>query len=160
MLNSQAMNVETRTGRRPLPTGIQTFSRLRSRGCYHVDKTPLIRQMIEEGDFYFLSRPRRFGKSLLYMGFRTTRVDVKAEEASSHGRSDMVLLHENQVFVLEFKMVKDKTETEQGLDSAITQIRGRGYAEKYRDRGEPVHLIGMVFGRKERNLLEIRVEEL
>ncbi len=98
--------------------------------------------------------------SLLYMGFRTTRVEVKAEEASSHGRSDMVLLHEGQVFVLEFKMVKDKTEAEQGLDSAIKQIREKGYAEKYRGRGELVHLIGMVFGRKKRNLLEIRVEAL
>ncbi len=96
--------------------------------------------------------------SLLYMGFKTTRVEVKAEEASSHGRSDMVLLHEGQVFVLEFKMVKDKTETEQGLDSAIKQIRGKGYAEKYRGRGEPVHLIGMVFG--DRTLLEMRVEAL
>ncbi|MCY4226258.1 MAG: AAA family ATPase, partial [Gammaproteobacteria bacterium] len=59
------MNADIQTFSRPLPTGIQTFSRLRGKGCYYVDKTPLIRQMIEEGDFYFLSRPRRFGKSLL-----------------------------------------------------------------------------------------------
>ena len=59
------MNVEIQKERRPLPAGIQTFRRLREKGCYYVDKTPLIRQMIEEGDFYFLSRPRRFGKSLL-----------------------------------------------------------------------------------------------
>ncbi|MCY4219473.1 MAG: AAA family ATPase, partial [Gammaproteobacteria bacterium] len=59
------INAEFQTNRRPLPIGIQTFRRLREKGCYYVDKTPLIRQMIEEGDFYFLSRPRRFGKSLL-----------------------------------------------------------------------------------------------
>ena len=98
--------------------------------------------------------------SLLYMCFRTTQVDLKVEESSSHGRSDMVLLHENQVFVLEFKMVKDGTETEEGLDSAITQIREKRYAEKYLDRGEPIHLIGMVFGKKERDLLAIRAEQL
>ena len=36
-------------------------------GCYYdyVDKTPLIREMIRQGRYYFLSRPRRFGKSLL-----------------------------------------------------------------------------------------------
>ena len=48
-----------------LPIGIQTFSKLREDGCYYVDKTPLILRLIEQGTHYFLSRPRRFGKSLL-----------------------------------------------------------------------------------------------
>ncbi|MYB34190.1 MAG: AAA family ATPase, partial [Gammaproteobacteria bacterium] len=59
------MNVKTQTGRRPLPIGYQSLANLRNEGCYYVDKTPLIRQMIGQGRFYFLSRPRRFGKSLL-----------------------------------------------------------------------------------------------
>lgn len=92
------------------------------------------------------------------MGFRATEADLGVEEISSHGHSDMVLPHEGQAFVLEFKMAEDPTGTKEGLDSAIAQIREHGYAEKYRDHGEPIHLIGMVFGRKERNLLEIRAE--
>ena len=48
-----------------LPIGMQTFSELRERNCYYVDKTPYIARMVEEGKHYFLSRPRRFGKSLL-----------------------------------------------------------------------------------------------
>ena len=48
-----------------LPIGIQTFRELRERGCYYVDKTAHIRKLIDEGKHYFLSRPRRFGKSLL-----------------------------------------------------------------------------------------------
>ena len=59
------MSEQSPAARRPLPIGIQTFRRIRETGCYYVDKTPLIRQMIDEGFFYFLSRPRRFGKSLL-----------------------------------------------------------------------------------------------
>ena len=51
--------------RRPLPIGIQSFRRIRERDCYYVDKTALIGQLIDQGDHYFLSRPRRFGKSLL-----------------------------------------------------------------------------------------------
>ncbi len=51
--------------RRRLPIGIQDFRRLRETGSYYVDKTPLIRDLVEQGDHYFLSRPRRFGKSLL-----------------------------------------------------------------------------------------------
>lgn len=48
-----------------LPKGIQSFSKLIEKDCVYVDKTKLIYQMITEGDYYFLSHPRRFGKSLL-----------------------------------------------------------------------------------------------
>ena len=51
---------------RRLPLGIQTFREIRADdGYYYVDKTAYIRQLIGEGKHYFLSRPRRFGKSLL-----------------------------------------------------------------------------------------------
>ena len=50
--------------RRRLPIGIQTFRRIRERDCYYVDKTTYIRRLVDEGTHYFLSRPRRFGKSL------------------------------------------------------------------------------------------------
>ena len=48
-----------------LPIGIQTFREIREEGCYYVDKTPYLRRLADEGKHYFLSRPRRFGKSLL-----------------------------------------------------------------------------------------------
>ena len=48
-----------------LPIGLQTFRKVREGGCYYVDKTPWIRRLVDEGEQYFLSRPRRFGKSLL-----------------------------------------------------------------------------------------------
>jgi hypothetical protein len=51
--------------RRKLPIGIQTFREIREDDYYYVDKTGFARQLIDEGKYYFLSRPRRFGKSLL-----------------------------------------------------------------------------------------------
>ena len=51
--------------RKLLPIGIQTFSRLREDDAYYVDKTRLLLSLIRGGSRYFLSRPRRFGKSLL-----------------------------------------------------------------------------------------------
>ncbi len=51
--------------RKKLPIGIQTFAKIREENCYYVDKTPLIQRLITGGTHYFLSRPRRFGKSLL-----------------------------------------------------------------------------------------------
>ena len=48
-----------------LPVGIQTFEDIRDRHAVYVDKTGLVYRMVTTGKFYFLSRPRRFGKSLL-----------------------------------------------------------------------------------------------
>jgi hypothetical protein len=50
--------------RQQLPIGIQTLREIRERGCYYVDKTAFALRLIEQGKYYFLSRPRRFGKSL------------------------------------------------------------------------------------------------
>lgn len=47
------------------PIGIQNFEDLRKKDYIYVDKTALIYQLISTGKYYFLSRPRRFGKSLL-----------------------------------------------------------------------------------------------
>ena len=47
------------------PIGIQNFESLRKDGYFYVDKTRLIYQLVKPGRYYFLSRPRRFGKSLL-----------------------------------------------------------------------------------------------
>jgi len=51
--------------KRRLPIGVQTFGEIRTENCYYVDKTAHIAHMAETGKCFFLSRPRRFGKSLL-----------------------------------------------------------------------------------------------
>ncbi len=51
--------------KRKLPLGIQTFREIREGGYYYVDKTGYVRRLVDGGKHYFLSRPRRFGKSLL-----------------------------------------------------------------------------------------------
>ena len=47
------------------PIGIQNFEKIRQDGYFYIDKTALVYQMVKTGSYYFLSRPRRFGKSLL-----------------------------------------------------------------------------------------------
>ena len=49
---------------RKLPVGIQSFEVIRTENYYYVDKTPFVKKLVDEGKYYFLSRPRRFGKSL------------------------------------------------------------------------------------------------
>lgn len=64
---------------RKLPIGIQTFEEIRKDNYLYVDKTAMIYQIVNIGKPYFLSRPRRFGKSLLLSTF----------EAYFQGRKDL-----------------------------------------------------------------------
>jgi len=53
------------TRRRRYPVGIQTFSEIIEKGYVYVDKTDLVWQLADYAKYIFLTRPRRFGKSLL-----------------------------------------------------------------------------------------------
>lgn len=64
---------------RKLPIGIQTFEDIRQGNYLYVDKTSILWQIINTGKPYFLSRPRRFGKSLL----------ISTLEAYFQGRKDL-----------------------------------------------------------------------
>ena len=61
------------------PIGIQNFEKLRQGGFSYVDKTDLIHQIAKNGGYYFLGRPRRFGKSLL----------ISTMEAYFQGKKDL-----------------------------------------------------------------------
>lgn len=52
-------------GNRIYPIGIQNFEKIRKEGYVYVDKTALMYKLVKSGSYFFLSRPRRFGKSLL-----------------------------------------------------------------------------------------------
>ena len=66
---------------RQLPIGIQTFEKLREENYLYVDKTAMVYKIASNSTPYFLSRPRRFGKSLLISTF----------EAYFQGRKDNFL---------------------------------------------------------------------
>ena len=58
--------------RKLYPIGIQTFERIRKEDMFYVDKTAYVYRMTHtDGTFFFLSRPRRFGKSLLVSTFQS-----------------------------------------------------------------------------------------
>ena len=56
-------------GNRIYPIGIQNFEKIRKERYVYVDKTALMYKLVKSGSYYFLSRPRRFGKSLLISTF-------------------------------------------------------------------------------------------
>ena len=98
--------------------------------------------------------------SVLYVHFNAVGAEVRAEETTSRGQSDLVLTHGGQVFVMEAKVIDSDSEAkiEATLSRAMTQMRERGYATKYEGGAEPVHLLALVFGSEVRNLLAYRAE--
>lgn len=60
---------ETGMSNKIYPIGIQNFEKIRKDGYFYIDKTALVYQLAKTGSYYFLSRPRRFGKSLLISTF-------------------------------------------------------------------------------------------
>ena len=220
---------------------MQTFRTVREEDCYYVDKTPYIARLLDEGRYYFLSRPRRFGKSLFlntlkelfegneelftvlhihdpildalespetaranrdylrglygvikasdahvrftfvtgvskfskvslfptrttsptsrytsvaYSYFAALGYEIVVEESSSHGRLDLAVRTGGHVYLFEFKVVEMAPP-----GSALAQLRERGYAEKYRGGGEPIHLIGVEFSRETRNVTAFEVAD-
>jgi Predicted AAA-ATPase len=61
------------------PIGIQEFKKLREGDFFYVDKTPYLHSLVNSAGYYFLSRPRRFGKSLF----------VNTIEALFQGKKDL-----------------------------------------------------------------------
>ncbi len=53
-----------------LPIGVSSFKNIIADNACYVDKTPFVKQLFDMGRYYFLSRPRRFGKSLLIDTFK------------------------------------------------------------------------------------------
>ena len=95
--------------------------------------------------------------SILYACFCLLGLDVRAEESTHKGRSDMVLRRGNQVFVLELK-VADGSEIEARAEQALVQMRDKDYAGKYKTGDQKIHLLAVVFDRQERNLALVRAQ--
>ncbi|MEX8519237.1 MAG: ATP-binding protein [Leptothrix sp. (in: b-proteobacteria)] len=93
--------------------------------------------------------------SVFYSHFAALGLDIRVEDSTNHGRIDMTVLFQQQVFVFEFKVVEHAAKGE-----ALQQIKAQGYADKYSDRGEPVHLIGVEFSKVARNIVGFAVETI
>jgi hypothetical protein len=96
-----------------------------------------------------LARYEGFYSSVVYAYFAALGLEVKAEDASSHGRMDLSVRIGDFVYVFEFKV----TELEPGGAGALSQIRDRGYHEKYMEPGKTCFLVGVEFSSRDRNIV-------
>ena len=76
-----------------------------------------------------------------------------AEESGSRGRADLVLRAGARVYLFEFKLTERA-----GAGAALAQLKERGYADKYRHLGVPVHLVGVEFSKETRNVRRFETE--
>ncbi len=93
--------------------------------------------------------------SVFYAYFASLGLDLTPEDGSSAGRLDMALRFNGQVYLFEFKVVELAP-----AGRALQQIKDRGYADKYRAEGLPIHLIGVEFSREQRTVVGFEVEQL
>lgn len=99
------------------PIGIQTFEKLRKDDFVYVDKTALIHKMVREGNYYFLSRPRRFGKSLL---ISTLKAYFEGKRELFHGLAMEELEQEWRVHpVLHLDLNSEKYDLAESLDNIL-----------------------------------------
>ncbi len=85
-----------------------------------------------------------FYAGMVFACFIAIGVDVKGEESTSRGRSDLVVVHAGQVFAMEFKVAKqpeDKAKVEEEALKSVAQIREKQYVGKYRHRWKDIHLL-------------------
>jgi hypothetical protein len=93
--------------------------------------------------------------SVFYAYFASLGLDLTLEDSSNQGRLDMALKFQGHIYLFEFKVVELTPE-----GRALQQIKDRGYADKYRALGQPIHLIGVEFSKESRAVVGFEVETL
>ena len=102
-----------------------------------------------------IDRYEGYYASVFYAYFASLGLDLTPEESSNAGRLDMALRFNGQVYLFEFKVVELAP-----AGRALQQLKDKGYAERYRGNGQPIHLIGVEFSRERRSVVGFEVETL
>ena len=135
-----------------LPIGTSNFAEIRREGWYYVDKTGLIRDLLNtrKAKVTLITRPRRFGKTLGMNMLASFHYSVESNREHGEGRSDIVVYDEenSRVVIFEAKVAKSLDELPKACDAALHQIEARQYAEDFRDEYDEILCYGIAFYKK------------
>ena len=135
-----------------LPIGTSNFAEIRREGWYYVDKTGLIRDLLNtrKAKVTLITRPRRFGKILGMNMLASFHYSVESNREHGEGRSDIVVYDEenSRVVIFEAKVAKSPEELPKACDAALRQIEARQYAEDLRDEYDEILCYGIAFYKK------------
>lgn len=131
------------------PIGIQNFGEVRRDGYAYVDKTALMYKMVSEGKYYFLSRPRRFGKSLL---LSTLEAYFEGQKELFKGLAVEQLEKEWKKYpILHLDLNSREYKDESSLEAELNRhLEGweKEYGSEYKDRAAEerfIHVINNVY---------------
>ena len=120
-----------------------------------------------------IARYEGYYASVFYSCFAALGLEVAVEDSSSHGRLDMAVRFNDNVYLFELKVVdgaagerttasRARTDAPNSDDAstgrAMAQLKRKRYADKYRHLGQPIHLIGVELDRDARNVASWEVE--
>ena len=90
--------------------------------------------------------------SVFYSYFAGLGLNITVEDSSSHGRVDMTVYFNDNIYLFEFKVIELASE-----GAAMAQLQEKEYAAKYRGLDQPIHLIGVEFSKDTRNITAFEV---
>ena len=93
--------------------------------------------------------------SIFYSYFAALGLDIALEDTTNHGRIDMAVRFQNNIYLFEFKVVELVPE-----GRALQQLKDKHYADKYQADGQAIYLIGVEFSKESRNIVGFEVEQV
>jgi hypothetical protein len=93
--------------------------------------------------------------SVFYAALAGLGLPTSPEHSSNAGRLDLAVPMADQVYLFEFKVLEHGPD-----DDPLRQIQERGYAAKYRDRGVPIHQVGIRFSEEARNIVTFAADTI
>ncbi|WP_230655855.1 ATP-binding protein [Psychrobacter sp. I-STPA10] len=94
--------------------------------------------------------------SVFYAYFASLGLQVVVEDSTNRGRMDMTVDFNECIYIFEFKVIEQSKKP----NSALEQIKDKGYADKYRMQGKAIYLIGVEFSESSREVADFMVEEV
>jgi hypothetical protein len=86
--------------------------------------------------------------AIVHLLFSLLHVYIFSEVHTQNGRADAIVIHENEIYCMEFKL-------NQSAEMALAQIKTKGYTERFKEKGIPIHYIGINFNSENRKVEEI-----
>ena len=155
-LNQSLLDYLVRDGSRQIENRIRLYRLLQAndfegmRALFHAFFSSIPHEWYTNND---IARYEGYYASVFYSYFAALGLDITVEDSTSHGRLDMAVRFNGNVYLFEFKVVEMA-----GEGAAMAQLEARGYADKYRGAGEPIHLVAVEFSRDTRNVVGFEVE--
>ena len=93
--------------------------------------------------------------SVFYAYLAASGFNIIAEDVTNSGRIDITLLLKKQIYIIEFKLSKEKSKT----NTALEQIKAKEYAFKYKDQNKNIYLLGIEFNTEDKNISSFEWEK-